>query len=194
MKTTMEYNGVLDSLLSVLSQGGTMLYPTDTIWGIGCDATNASAVDKIYDIKQRDHSKSMLILCSDLDMVERFVGGVGEEAARLLLSADRPTTVILPMTLSRLANNLAASDGSIGVRIPRMEFCQNMLRAFGRPIVSTSANFSGSPSPSSFSDIDSNLIARVDFCVPHYFDRPSAGTSSRILKLSPSGDIQILRP
>lgn len=187
------YNKVLDNALSVLARGGTMLYPTDTIWGIGCDATNEDAVEKIYALKERDHSKSMLILCSDLAMVERFVGGVGEEAARLLLSADRPTTVILPMSLNRLADNLAASDGSIGVRIPRMDFCRRLLALFGSPVVSTSANFSGRPSPKSFGDIDPELIMGVDYCVPACFEQPSDGRGSKIVKINSDGKLITIR-
>lgn len=183
----------MHNVVGVLEKGGTLLYPTDTIWGIGCDATNAVAVEKIYAIKQRDHSKSMLVLCEDMVMVERYIGRVGEEAARLLLSEERPTTVILPITLSLLADNLVAMDGTIGVRIPRMEFCQGMLHDFGRPLVSTSANFSGKPSPNCFADIDEELLHRVDYCVPAEMECPTDGSSSRIVKVEPDGRIVIIR-
>jgi len=187
------YKDVVHSAVAVLKKGGTLLYPTDTIWGIGCDSANATAVEKIYAIKERDHSKSMLILCSDMDMVERYVGRVGDVASRLLLSSDRPTTVILPLSLSRLADNLTASDGTIGVRIPRMEFCHELLLLFGRPIVSTSANLSGHPSPSSFMDIETELISRVDYCVPPAFERTTDGISSRIVKVDAVGNVVVIR-
>lgn len=187
------YNDVVHSAVAVLKKGGTLLYPTDTIWGIGCDASNAAAVEKIYAIKERDHNKSMLILCSDMDMVERYVGRVGEASARLLLSSDRPTTVILPLSLSRLADNLTASDGTIGVRIPRMEFCHELLRLFGRPIVSTSANLSGRPSPSSYKNIETELISRVDYCVPSAYERTTDGISSRIVKVDAVGNVVVIR-
>lgn len=183
MTTNNFHNDVINSAVAALNGGGTLLYPTDTIWGIGCDATNTAAVEKIYALKQRDHSKSMLILCEDIAMVERFVGRVGEEVATLLLSSDRPTTVIMPSTLDVLAGNLVAADGTIGVRIPNMLFCQGLLHAFGRPIVSTSANLSGQPSPKCYSDIGADLLRRVDYCVPSSLEVPTDGKGSRILKL-----------
>ena len=182
------------SAVATLRQGGTLLYPTDTIWGIGCDATNAAAVEKIYAIKQRDHSKSMLILCEDISMVHRFVGRVGEKAMQLLLSQDRPTTVILPMTEGLLAANLVAADGTIGVRIPQMVFCHEMLRLFGCPIVSTSANLSGNPSPRCYAEIDASLRTRVDYCVPATEERSSGSSGSRIVKVLDSGRVLVLRP
>ena len=205
------YNDIVLSAVTVLEDGGTMLYPTDTIWGIGCDATNAVAVEKIYAIKQRDHSKSMLILCEDLAMVEHFVGRIGEDAAKLLLASDRPTTVILPLTIPQeksldniqntkykiqnsIATNLVALDGTIGVRIPRMDFCQQLLHELGRPVVSTSANFSGSPSPSSFAEIDDALKQRVDYCVPPEYELSSDGRGSRIVKVDTLGRITVIRP
>ena len=193
MELKTDYNRVLDSSLSVLSKGGTLLYPTDTIWGIGCDATKVAAVEKVYSIKQRDHSKSMLVLCEDLAMVERFIGNVDEEVARLLLSAGRPTTVIIPMTQGRLAENLVAADGTIGVRIPRMEFCRGLLHAFGLPLVSTSANLSGMPSPRCFADIERKLMQCVDYCVPAEYERPSDGEGSRIVKVDAGGKVTIIR-
>lgn len=204
---------IVDSAVGVLKGGGTLLYPTDTIWGVGCDATNADAVEKIYSLKQRDHSKSMLILCEDLGMVEHYVGRVGKEVASLLLTGsmyddasilqchERPTTVIMPMTSGLLAGNLVAADGTIGVRIPRMVFCQALLHLLGKPLVSTSANLSGKPSPKNFGDIDEELIRRVDFCVPASMEQTTDGTGSRIVKVvddpaSPgtAGNIVVIRP
>lgn len=186
------FNPYLDSALETLRGGRTLLYPTDTIWGIGCDATDADAIEKIYTIKERDHSKSMLILASK----EMLAPGLPDEAADLLLRSDRPTTVILPANFIAipLASNLPAHDGTIGVRIPRMDFCQQLLSLFGRPVVSTSANLSGHPSPAAYEEISDELKQRIDCCLPDApcFRHPSVG-SSRIVKLEPNGGIQILR-
>lgn len=186
---------LLKTALDALRNGETLLYPTDTIWGIGCDATDATAVERIYALKERDHSKSMLVLCADLAMVEAFVGTVGEACAHLLLHSDRPTTVILPLQSHRLADNLAAADGTLGVRIPKMAFCQQLLHAFGKPVVSTSANFSGTPSPTGYADIDEALKARVDCCLPdnEAFHHSATG-SSRIVKINATGEMMIIRP
>lgn len=178
---------------SQLHYGGTLLYPTDTIWGLGCDATNSAAVEKIYAIKRRDHAKSMLVLCADLDMVARFVADVDASVREMLLGTDRPTTVIMPLQHDLLAGNLAASDGTVGVRIPRMDFCQSLLRRFGKPVVSTSANLSGQPSPSSFSEISPVLIQSVDYCVPEACQMSGSPMPSRIVKLQPDGSFLTLR-
>lgn len=191
--------------VDALRRGGTLLYPTDTIWGIGCDASNAQAVDRLYAIKERDRAKSMLILASESQIVRSFDGsnilessacgtsGLCGHALELLADA-RPTTVILPAALLssfRLAPNLPAADGTIGVRVPRHEFCQRLLEAFGAPVVSTSANLSGQPSPACYQAIAPALRERVDCCLP---DHPSfAGTTqpSRIIKLTPEGEVVI---
>lgn len=187
-------NDMIFSTVSALESGGIILYPTDTIWGIGCDATKGDAVERIYSIKHRDHSKSMLILCANLAMVERYVGRVEGAAKSLLLDSERPTTVILPVEGGELADNLIASDGTIGVRVPRMDFCQRLLQSFGKPIVSTSANFSGSTSPASFADIDSALAAAVDFVVPQKYELSEQTSSSRIVKMTSDGQIVVIRP
>jgi len=184
---------VLDAVVATLTKGNTLLYPTDTIWGIGCDAANADAVEKIYALKHRDHSKSMLILCSDIAMVERFVGEVDERVGELLCASERPTTVIMPLRRSLLAHNLVAADGTIGVRIPKMDFCQRMLARFGRPVVSTSANLSGCPSPASYAEIDDMLRQSVDYCVPPEYEEKTAGQSSRIVKLLSDGSVSVIR-
>lgn len=186
-------NAVILDAIKTLADGGTLLYPTDTIWGIGCDATNATAVEKIYALKQRDHSKSMLILCADIDMVARFVSPVNEEMRRVLLSGERPTTVIMPLATSLLAGNLAAADGTIGVRIPQMDFCLRLLHCFGKPIVSTSANISGRPSPTSFADMDDALKSKVDYCVPGEMEKDASGRSSRIVKFESDGSLKVIR-
>lgn len=185
-------NELFEQALKALSEGKTLLYPTDTIWGIGCDATCAEAVERIYAIKERDHSKSMLILAS-AEMLSPEMPG---EVCRLLLASERPTTVVVPASYMTptLPQNLLATDGTVGVRVPRMDFCQTLLRLFGRPIVSTSANLSGRPSPQCYADIAEELKQRVDCCLPDLPEyRHLATGSSRILKVNPDGTIAVIR-
>lgn len=189
------FDDIVGGACRFLRQGSTLLYPTDTIWGLGCDATNGAAVDSLYALKRRDPSKSMLVLCADLTMAETLTGSLPDEVKALLMNEMRPTTVILPVVeTDSLADNLLASDGTIGIRIPRMEFCQSLLRAFGGPIVSTSANFSGRPAPVSFDEIEEELKRRVGFVVPPAMESPNAATrGSRIVKLLDNGQLLIIR-
>ena len=185
-------NDIIERALAALNAGGTLLYPTDTIWGRGCDAVNATAVERVYAIKERDHSKSMLILAS-AEMLSLDLPG---EVRQLLLESERPTTVVLSARYVALPlpQNLLAADGTVGVRVPKMDFCQELLRQFGHPIVSTSANFSGSPSPHCYADIEEALKHRVDYCLPDdpAFHHPATG-SSRILKVNPDGSVAVIR-
>lgn len=179
----METEEILKRCITVLKEGGTLLYPTDTIWGIGCDAGNASAVEKIYAIKQRDRSKSMLVLMSSCEIVPER-------------RESRPTTYIVEARRvgAALAENLVAADGTIGIRVPRHEFCQRLLRAWGKPIVSTSANFSGEASPKSHSDISEKLKESIDYCVPALPEYESHETqSSRIIKRMSDGTEIVIR-
>ena len=185
-------NDIIERALATLNVGGTLLYPTDTIWGIGCDAVNPSAIERVYAIKERDHSKSMLILAS----VEMLSPEVPSEVCQLLLESERPTTVVLPAhyVALPLPQNLLAADGTVGVRVPKMDFCQELLRLFRRPIVSTSANFSGRPSPQCYADIEEALKSRVDYSLPDdpSFHHPATG-SSRILKVKTDGSLTVIR-
>lgn len=186
------YKDLISTALSFLREGKTILYPTDTIWGIGCDATDRRAVERIYSIKKRNHSKSMLVLATR----EMLVSSLSDEAVALLNSTDRPTTVILPQTvfIEKMADNLPAADGTIGVRLPQTDFCVELLTQFGHPIVSTSANLSGDPSPATFYDISEAIKHSVDYCpseVP--IIRNNDGISSRIVKVEPSGKCTIIR-
>ena len=179
------------SILPALRQGQTLLYPTDTIWGIGCDATNADAVERIYAIKQRDHSKSMLILATG-----QMLSPHTPPEALQLLHSTRPTTVILPVGMlnTPIAPNLPAADGTVGVRLPQFAFCQQLLHALGSPLVSTSANLSGHPSPATYADIDPALKQRIDLCLPDHpaFHHPPVAPS-RIVRLQPDGTLTTLR-
>ena len=187
-----EVAGYVNTALAALRQGHTLLYPTDTIWGIGCDATNADAVERIYAIKQRDHSKSMLILATE----QMLTPDTPAEALQLLLRSPRPTTVILPASMLAvpIAHNLPAADGTVGVRIPQFDFCQQLLHELGCPLVSTSANLSGYPSPATYADIDPTLKQRIDCCLPDHpsFHHPTIAPS-RIIKVMLDGTLATLR-
>ncbi|UCG28378.1 MAG: threonylcarbamoyl-AMP synthase, partial [Bacteroidales bacterium] len=147
--------------LKTLINGGTILYPTDTIWGIGCDATNTEAVGRIFQIKNRPDSKSMLVLISSIRMLEEYVTIIPEKALEILRSAKTPLTIIYPQARN-FAEPLIHVDGSIGIRLTQDELCTSIINRFGKPLVSTSANFSGSPYPRSFFDIDPELKKKVD--------------------------------
>ena len=184
---------ILNSALAALRAGQTLLYPTDTLWGLGCDATLPAAVDKLYALKRRDPSKAMLVLASEAMLASGLPTGVAD----LLLHSPRPTTVVMSAAWLALpvAHNLPAADGTLGVRVPRMDFCQKLLAALGHPIVSTSANLSGQPSPATYDDISPLLRARVDCCLPDSPDYPHApARASRIVKVLPSGEVSVLRP
>jgi len=178
--------------LNILRKGGTILYPTDTIWGIGCDATNSESVNKIYSIKKRDPQKSMLILVSDVFMAERYLDEFPDIAEQLFETSDTPLTLILDGAIN-LADNLPADNGSIGIRIPDDPFCQELIHQFRKPIVSTSANFSGEESPTSFQDVNEDLKEAIDYTVIWKQDEPPVNKTSSIIKLGKSGEIKVLR-
>ncbi len=189
--------------LRVLREGGTILYPTDTVWGLGCDATNPEAVAKIYEIKQRSDSKSLVLLACNLDMVAKYVKEVPSIAVDLVEVNDAPMTIIYPEALAgvagepgdrwHLAHNAVAEDGSVGIRIPLMDWCRDLVFKLGRPIVSTSANISGEPTPQRFSEIPQEIKDAVDFVVPPSIDTQSTGKASQILKVGLRGEIEIIR-
>ena len=187
----MNLEEVITQTVAALRDGKTLLYPTDTIWGIGCDARNRDAVERLYSIKERDHSKSMLLLVDNLPNTLKIPN----------TPTDRPTTYILPENLWRpmlgnaIADNLPAADGSLGIRVPRHDFCQKVIRLLGAPLVSTSANLSGMPSPKNYHEIDDELRRRVDFCVPPLPEILSSETrGSRIVKILPDGSQAVIRP
>ena len=176
----------------VLLAGGTILYPTDTIWGIGCDATKPAAVQKIYSLKKRADSKSMLVLMSDIVMLKAYLKEVPAKALELIESAHKPTTIIYPGAIN-LAHNLLAKDGSVGIRITSDEFCQKLIEKAGFPIVSTSANTSGNPAPLSFGTIESELQQKVDHVVNWRQNENEPRAPSAIIKLDENGRTSILR-
>ena len=194
---------ILAEALRVLREGGTILYPTDTVWGLGCDATNPEAVAKIYEIKQRSDSKSLVLLACNLDMVAKYVKEIPSIAVDLVEVNDAPMTIIYPEALAgvagepgdrwHLAHNAVAEDGSVGIRIPLMDWCKDLVFKLGRPIVSTSANISGEPTPQRFSEIPQEIKDAVDFVVPPSIDTQSTGKASQILKVGLKGEIEIIR-
>ncbi|MBE6239666.1 MAG: Sua5/YciO/YrdC/YwlC family protein [Bacteroidales bacterium] len=234
----------IQKALEVLRKGGIILYPTDTVWGIGCDATDPSAVAKVYEIKKRADSKSLVLLASDMDMICRYVKEVPEMAIQLVEVNDKPMTIIYPgavvgpspvvsspspavaspspavagpasvisgpssvissevekspQALPKadrhcLAFNTVAEDGTVGIRIPMMDFCQQLVAKFGRPIVSTSANISGEPTPKKFSEISPEIRDAVDHIVDPSLERGSTGRSSSIIKVGLDYSIEIIR-
>ena len=182
----------LKKAVEVLRSGGIILYPTDTIWGIGCDATNAEAVKRIYDIKKREDSKSILILMENPALLNRYVDEVPEVAWDLVELSTTPLTVIYPGA-KNLAANLVAEDGSIGIRFTKEEFTRQLLQRFRRPIVSTSANISGEKSPAFFDEISEEIKESVDYIVEYRQDDRMPSQPSSVIKLGPGGQIDILR-
>ena len=191
---------ILAEALRTLREGGTILYPTDTVWGLGCDATNAAAVARIFEIKRRADSKSLVLLASDLDMVAKYVKEIPDIAIDLVEVNDAPMTIIYPGVICtetgdkwHLAASAVAADGTVGIRIPLMDWCKQLVFKLGRPIVSTSANISGEPTPQRFSDIPQEIKDAVDFVVPPSVDTQSTGRASQILKVGLRGEIEIIR-
>jgi L-threonylcarbamoyladenylate synthase len=185
-------NEDIQQALEVLRRGGIILYPTDTIWGLGCDATNSEAVKRIYALKKRSDSKSMLVLVDFAARVERYVEKVPDVAWDLVELATSPLTVIYPGA-KNLASELVAEDGSIGIRVASDEFCQKLITRFGKPIVSTSANISGSSSPAFFDEISDEIKEAVDYIVNYRQDDRIPRKPSGIIKLGLGGEVQIIR-
>lgn len=178
--------------LEVLKKGGVILYPTDTIWGIGCDATNVEAVKRIYQIKKREDSKSMLVLMENPALLDRYVNDVPEIAWDLVEISTTPLTVIYPGA-KNLAKNLIAEDGSVGIRFTKEAFTTQLLQRFRRPLVSTSANISGEKSPAFFDEISEEIKGQVDYIVEYRQDDRTPSTPSSIIKLGSGGRIDIIR-
>lgn len=178
--------------VETLKKGGLILYPTDTIWGIGCDATNEKAVEKVYALKKRADSKALVLLVSDLDMVARYIKEIPQMAIQLVEVNDAPMTVIYPGAMG-LAHNAIAEDGTVGMRIPLQGACIELVRRLGRPLVSTSANISGEPSPKCFEEISQEIKDGVDYIVDPALDDVPTGKASQIIKVGLDGEVKIIR-
>lgn len=197
-------NTEIQKALEILRKGGVILYPTDTVWGIGCDATDPVAVAKVYALKKREDSKSLVLLASDMDMVCRYVREVPEMAVQLVEVNDKPMTIIYPGAVAGekgsdkasrhcLAYNTVAEDGTVGIRVPMMDFCRDLVAKLGRPIVSTSANISGEKTPARFAEIADEIKDGVDHIVDPSLEKGSTGQSSSIIKVGLDYSIEIIR-
>ena len=182
----------LKESLNTLRQGGLLLYPTDTIWGIGCDPTNESAINRIFQLKSRAENKSLIILADGLQMIERYVTDIPEIIYELAEVSDTPLTIIYPKG-KNLAMGVCSEDGSVAIRICKEEFCYELIKRFRKPIVSTSANISGSPSPGNFSEVEKTLISKVDYVVKYRQDDRSKKLASPVIKINLDGTIKIIR-
>ena len=176
----------------ILRDGGILLYPTDTVWGLGCDATNPAAVQRIYDLKRSANKKSMLVLCSSADMVVRYVNRAPGIAFEVMELATSPLTLILPGAVG-VAENLIPDEGTLGVRVPDHAFCQALLRAFGRPIVSTSANVSGEETPTRLTEVARAIVEGVDYVIDPRFEGKPTRKASSIIAFGEGGEVQVIR-
>ncbi len=182
----------INKALETLKNGGLILYPTDTIWGIGCDATNAEAVERVFELKGRAKEKSLIVLLHNENQLAGYVNDVPEVAYQLIEYTDKPLTIIYS-NAKNLASNAVADDGSIGIRLVKHPFCEQLLQRFRKPIISTSANISGQPSAAKFDDIDEEIIKGVDYVVKYGQQERTIGTPSTIMKLDPSGKFEFIR-
>jgi len=178
--------------VEVMRQGGVILYPTDTVWGIGCDATNEEAVKRIFSIKKRDDSKAMICLVDSDARLQRYVRNVPEVAWQLLDCAEKPLTVVLQGAVN-LAPSLIAADGSIAMRITKEEFSKQLCYRMQKPVVSTSANISGEPAAQNYRDISEEILNAVDYVCFARRQEHKPHTPSSIIKLDPNGELQIIR-
>lgn len=182
----------VDKCIEVLREGGLILYPTDTVWGIGCDATNEEAVQKIYALKRSQDKKSMLCLMRDADMIVRYVNKAPGIAFEVMELSDKPLTAILPGATG-VAESLIPETQTLGVRIPQHDFCQALLRKFGKPIVSTSANISGESTAKRLKDVAEEIIGGVDYVVhPRFEGKPTLKPSS-IIAFGEGSEVEIIR-
>lgn len=182
----------INKALEVLKNGGVILYPTDTIWGLGCDATNPEAVEKVLKIKNRPAEKSLIVLLDVDSKLQSYVNEIPEVAYDLIEYAENPLTVIFS-NAKNLAPNVINADGSVGIRIVKHDFCTPLLQRFRKPIVSTSANLSGKPSPKYFDDLDPEIIDAVNYVVDFEQENRSNKKPSTIMKLSPGGQFEFIR-
>ncbi|AMR31749.1 translation factor Sua5 [Mucilaginibacter sp. PAMC 26640] len=182
----------VNKALKVIQEGGIILYPTDTIWGIGCDATNTEAVKKIFALKQREESKSMIILIDTDNKLQSYITEVPEIAYQLIEYAENPLTLVMPGARN-ISPSLIAEDGSVGVRVSSHPFCQQLIQRLRKPIVSTSANISGHPSPEYFGKIEQEIIDGVDYVVDIDQYSTEVKKPSTIMRLDPNGSFEFIR-
>ena len=182
---------ILKTALNELKKGNIILYPTDTVWGIGCDATNYEAVQKIFKLKKREDSKTMICLVNSIQMLNQYIEEIPETAYTILKYANTPTTIIYDRPL-RVSENLIAKDNTLAIRVVQTGFCGELLKRFKKPIVSTSANISGNPTPKVFQEIENEILKGVDYVVTLERDKRPSNPSS-IIKLSSNGEVKVIR-
>lgn len=182
----------INKAAEIIKSGGVILYPTDTVWGLGCDATNPEAIKKVYQIKNREESKSLIILLENQDHLNKYLKDVPQVAWELIEHAEKPLTIIYP-DAKNLPASIIAPDGTIAIRIVRDEFCRQLIRNTGRPLVSTSANISGEPTPANFSQISAEILSRVDYTVNLRQNEKDNPAPSSIIQLKMNGEIKIIR-
>ncbi|MBC2839959.1 L-threonylcarbamoyladenylate synthase [Robiginitalea sp. SC105] len=182
---------ILDRCLETLESGGLLLYPTDTVWGIGCDATNPEAVARVYALKQRPDSKALICLVGSERMLERHIPEVPEVAWDIMELSEKPVTIVYDNPRG-VAPNLVASDNTLAVRVASDRFCRDLLRRFRKPLVSTSANLAGEPTPGSFREIGPAILKGVDYVVPLHQENQLRSPSS-IIRLKADGQVQVIR-
>ena len=180
----------MEKIIKMLEAGRLLLAPTDTIWGILCDATNPQAVEQVYALKKRPDSKAMVCMVSDIEMLKKHLGDLPRKLDQYI-NDHRPTTVIYNHPKG-IANNAIAQENTVAIRIVNHHFCTPLIQAFGKPLISTSANISGAPHPQKFSDIDIEILNGVDHIVAMDQEKTN-GQPSRIIKIEPTGEITILR-
>jgi L-threonylcarbamoyladenylate synthase len=181
----------IENAIAVLKKGGIILYPTDTVWGIGCDATRPGAIERIYQLKKRANDKSLICLVSDLNMLEQYVEQVPKAAYDVIKFSVTPTTIVYDDPI-RISENLIAADNSLAIRIVEDEFCKKLIRKFKRPLVSTSANLSGEKTPLNFQEISKEILEGVDYVVNLQRDK-NAAKSSTIIKIKNDGTVKVIR-
>lgn len=181
----------VEKAISVLKNGGVILYPTDTVWGLGCDATNEGAVKKLFAIKKRMEDKSVICLVDNFEMIQNYADIFDENIKNLFLN-ERPTTVILPQG-KKMAKGVINQNGSVAFRIPNTKFCQALLKNLKKPLVSTSANVSGQKTPSFFKEVGEEIKKAVDYIVPEEFEENATHQPSRILLLNEAGEVLVIR-
>lgn len=191
MDSALTLNTEVNKAFEILKEGGIILYPTDTVWGIGCDATNADAIAKIYKLKQRDDSKSMIVLMNGDRMMYHVFKEIPETAWQILDLSEKPTTLILDQPRN-VAANIIAEDNTLGVRLVKEPFCFKLMERMKKPLVSTSANLSGMPTPKSFKEISSEIIKGVDYVVNLQHDK-ICDKPSTIIKLTLDNQVKIIR-
>lgn len=186
------FNQEIQRALEVLRAGGTILYPTDTIWGIGCDATNTRAVEKVYKIKKRVESKSLIVLLDDVEQLSLYVEKIPDVTKDLIMSVDTPLTIIYS-NAKKLARNVIAMDKTVGIRIVQEVFCKTLIHSFGKPIVSTSANVSNEPTALTFHKISKEITEKVDYVVNLHQDTFNRTRPSTIIRLLENGEFVVVR-